>query len=855
MKARHLAIGAFLLALIVPFLTASHGNNRERDIPTPVPVEPEYVEEVEKGNQWFMFQRAYPFDSVPSEARLRAWESRPVESSRLKAPLAAQAEWQSLGPNPTTSGIPNNWGATSGRITSIAISPADPQLVIIGGASGGIWRSTDGGSSFIPVSDDQVDLAVGSIAFCDQNPAIVYAGMGDDLGYLGSGVLKSTNGGQTWSRVTNSTLPSLGSPTSIKVDPADPSRVYLGLYSMRVPGGGVYSGALYVSTDGGANWSARLPGLARDLAISPSDPHKIYLATSRVDTGGQPPGLYRSTDGGSSWSNLFATPYDQGKTVDVKLAVVSDQIIYVYTGGFISGAFEARVVLSTDGGATWQNRGSSGLDTAQFGYNTYITAAPGNPNSIYVGTRDVFKSSDGGTSYDNLTKNLTPSGSGFRFTPATSTSHIDQHALAFAPGNQNIVYIGNDGGLSRSTDGGTTFSSLNSTLSLSQMYGIAIDPVDPTISYVGTQDNGMQRRAGAPFQWQELITGDFKTVVTHPQNDSIVTNYVGCNVYRFTSRGDHFDRQVAIEATFGEPSSNPRVSFLAPLVGTRVNPTLLFGTWRLFVSPDFGNTWQAPGGTVDLTRGVTQFGPDVLSAIGVGTSNQNVIYTGSEQGRAMVTANGGSTWTDVTPGLPDRSITAITVDDANSAVAYVCLSGFGAGHVFKTTDNGNTWSDQSGNLPDIPVNALAIDSADSNTLSIGTDIGIYRSSTGGGSWVGLNDGLPPVVVRAIVADPRGFLQAATYGRGASQFGTPVLQLPVIDLVTSSGKKLTISGQNFGSNPHVIINDVERNQFITGVTQQLVSLKGKPKKLGLVTGNNSIKITTAAGESNVFTLLR
>jgi hypothetical protein len=179
-------------------------------------------EDVEGRQKWFMFQRTYPFDSIPENARLKAWLSRP--KARIDA-LATQ-RWRSIGPVTTNSDFIDNWGITSGRINTIAVSPSNSQIILVGGATGGIWRSTDGGLNFVPTSDNQIDLAVGSIAFSKSNSSIVYAGMGDlPGGYLGSGVLKSTNAGQTWTRVSNTSLPSPGTIAKIDVDPTDPNRI------------------------------------------------------------------------------------------------------------------------------------------------------------------------------------------------------------------------------------------------------------------------------------------------------------------------------------------------------------------------------------------------------------------------------------------------------------------------------------------------------------------------------------------------------------------------------------------------------------------------------------------------------
>src|SRR5205085_6069069 len=216
---------------------------------------PDDFEDTEGRNDWFTDQRAYPFNTIPADARRRAFESlaRMRTASRVEATAARR--WQPIGPSPTVSAYMGNWGNTSGRINAIAVSPADARLVLAGSATGGIWRSTDGGASFVAVSDDQSELAVGSLAFARSQPAVVYAGMGDSkLGYLGSGLLKSTNGGATWTRVSNATLPSPGTISKVEVDPTNSNRVYVAQYS-RLATDKVTSSGLYVSDDGGASWT------------------------------------------------------------------------------------------------------------------------------------------------------------------------------------------------------------------------------------------------------------------------------------------------------------------------------------------------------------------------------------------------------------------------------------------------------------------------------------------------------------------------------------------------------------------------------------------------------------------------
>jgi photosystem II stability/assembly factor-like uncharacterized protein len=226
--------------------------------------EDEFEGDAERREDWFMSKRIYPYEELPADARRRAWLSRPGEAQR-----STEAQWQAIGPKPTASYFPGNWGLTSGRINAIAVSPSNPQLILVGAATGGVWRSTDGGANFSPTSDDQVDLAVGSIAFAPSDSSIVYAGMGDKAqSYLGTGVLKSIDGGQTWTRVNNATLPSPGRISKIEVDPNNPNRVYVAQYALR-QGNTTFASGFYFSSDGGVNWTKTLSGLPRDLVRHP----------------------------------------------------------------------------------------------------------------------------------------------------------------------------------------------------------------------------------------------------------------------------------------------------------------------------------------------------------------------------------------------------------------------------------------------------------------------------------------------------------------------------------------------------------------------------------------------------------
>ncbi|HEY6331580.1 MAG TPA: hypothetical protein VI756_19805 [Blastocatellia bacterium] len=775
---RRLSLSTLTILLTAIFMFSAGCGERKRPLPTPEPQEAvsESDQDTHRQEDWFLFQREYPFKTIKEDARRKAWEA--LKQMQSLTPQSSAPGWSPIGPEATTTDFQAD-PLESGRINSIAICPANTQIILVGGSTGGVWRSTDGAATFAPMTDNQVDLAVGSVQFAPSDSSIAYAGMGDPYGgYLGTGVLKSTDQGATWARVDNGSLPQPGTVTRIKVDPTDPNRVYLAQYD-QLDDGTLFTSGFYLSTDGGVSWTNTLPGLPRDFVIDPANPEVLYagMVRAQINESTQPAGLYKSTDGGATWALAFTAPFEQNETTDVNTAISADgTTVYVYSGGDVEdNGFQLSLEASTDGGSTWQPLSTNGLDPNQFGYDTYIAVDPSNPDNIYVGSRDVYKSADGGHTWTNLTMGYTPAKSGYDFTPQTGISHVDQHAFAFVPGNSTSFYLGNDGGLSFTTNGGQSFSSLNSRLSLTQFYAITLDPLNPNQSYGGAQDNGVQTRLSGNT-WNQTLTGDGGHQVINPTNTSMLfAADEDAQIFQYLGFGTNLVAVVAQNSTFGESGSNPRVAFVAPLAGDGVDQNLYFGTWRLFKSTNLGRTWNAPAGSLDLTKGVTSSGADVLTAISISPSNPDIIMTGSQQGRCMLSTDGASKWTDITTGLPNRSITSVTVDYQNPSILYVTFSGFETGHVFMSTDMGAAWTDISGNLADLPVNATLIDPRNSGQLYIGNDIGVFQSAVGSGSWQPLNAGMPPVVVTSLVSQPLGLIQAGTYGRGAYQLTSPLAQ--------------------------------------------------------------------------------
>jgi photosystem II stability/assembly factor-like uncharacterized protein len=725
---------------------------------------------------WFRLQRSYPFPTIPQNARRNAYMDALQSQSALKDSGLFKftlPKWMPIGPAPVNS-YGDKMRPTSGRINCIAISPTNQNIVLIGAATGGIWRSTDAGAHFAHVADNQADLAVGYIAFAPSDPQIVYAGMGDWIdNYYGTGVLKSTDAGHTWQLVSNSTLPTPGTTAKILVDTRDPQRLYLVQYSYQDPqnSGGPFASGFFYSKDGGINWIPTKAGLPADLAITP-DSKSLLLAMDSTPDIDKSAGIYSSPDQGVTWSAIYTPSYKTASDMRVAVTPAAPCNIYVLTGVTDqNGVVTADLAISTDAGATWITKPLKNIDLGQFGYNTVLAVSSVSAATIYIGTRDLWKSTDGGVTWTNLTGNYVRKDDSYDFTLG-GIAHSDQHALVFSNPSSEVFLLANDGGLYRSKDGGHSCESLNATLTITEMNSIAVRANDATFSYGGTQDNGAVRRSTVD-EWSEFDSGDCGVCVLDPSDPhGLFATYIYGQIDHFGSDGSQYIGSTS-SATFGEPQTSPRIGFYAPFTADAASPTLYFGTWRLFKSTD-GAKW-VPTSKRDLT--MKEVDPqndadDVLSAIAIGPPHTGIIYTGSAYGRVMYSNNSGASWSDVTTGLTQRFVKSITVDPKDHMVVYITFSGFHSGHVYMTNNNGGRWVDISANLPDLPVNALLVDPVTPTTLYVGTDIGVWVSTDRKQPWRYLSDGLPPVIVTGIVATKDSTLRISTYGRGAFELKRP-----------------------------------------------------------------------------------
>ncbi|MFG0242706.1 MAG: GC-type dockerin domain-anchored protein [Phycisphaerales bacterium JB054] len=660
--------------------------------------------------------------------------------------------WQELGPSPINSG-----GGYAGRVSSVATSATNADLYYVGAADGGVWKTTDGGSTWTPLTDHMPTTAIGAVAVDPTNDQIVYAGTGEanyaNHSRYGLGVFRSTDGGATWEQFAEDTF---GGRTFSKlvIDPQTPSTLYAAV--ARAGGFPALAGAkghpgatgpvgVYKSTDSGETWTHLTNGVpaveASDIAIDRVNPSTVYAAIGNIfgDAGN---GVYKSTDGGASWSKLGGgLPSSQVGRVSLDVSPSEPQTVYALftrqassTGG---GASNIGGYRSDDGGATWVSRGS--VDQSSYGwFLSCVSVRPTDPDTVFYGGL-------------NMRRYVNSSGS------TTTPPHVDLHAIAWDAAGR--LLCGNDGGLHRSTNLGNSWTSLSPGLGTIQIYaGLSTHPSDDEFVLAGMQDNGTNRRTNATKTWQHVIGGDGGWTQINQNSPNIMFGeYQGTgNLFRSTNGGSSF--------SFAGSGIGGRNCFLPPYVIDPGNTnTVYYGTERLYRSTNGGTSWSARSG--DITDG-----GGAIRALAIAPSNSNYIYASTNDGNVAVSTNAGQTFTrilDEHPGWP-RVTRELFVDPTDEETVYLATAYFGTTQIRRSTDAGQTWEALDANLPDIPVNVVAVDHRPRRlTIYAGTDAGLLRSVDGGASWHAYPPGLPNAPVIDIELDTgRDRLVVATQGRGA-----------------------------------------------------------------------------------------
>ncbi len=730
-----------------------------------------------------------------------------LSSSNRISRNSGNCDWAEMGPSPENDSVDFEtsyvYGTVSGRITSLALDlvhDSTGNTLYLGAAYGGVWKTTNGLSaspSFTPISDPTQSLAMGALALdTSVTPPILYVGSGElnmaGDSYFGTGILKSTDDGNTWTLSGTANGGALSFEglafSKLLVDPTSPSTVLACAgFSCCHPGIINLNQGLYRSTDQANSWTqvSTVNGGGQAIA-GHSFTDIIYDGSATFYAAVRFQGVYASTDHGNSWTQL-PSPFPSGTAPSTSNFA---RATLAFRGGtlwcLVTDANEGPSIpvngtdtglsQSTDGGNTWTAvnlpanlYGGSGA--MQGNYDQYVAAPPGS-NALLVAGIDLFKTSavnGTSTSWANMTNAYSNS----------PKSHPDQHAIAFL--NANTWFIGNDGGIWATQNGGSQFTNKNTNLGTIQFYSVSPDPSGYGKFLGGSQDNGTAANHGnSGSAWTLYYGGDGGYTDANPAmlGQFYSENFM-IGLFRTDNYGADFFGHTVIDGNYS-PISSDECAMLMPYQVLPSNPaTVVLGTSRVWEGPgnpsSDGAGWNPISGYL-IGNGAFQY----ILALAVAPSNTGYIYatTGDDLAGSyqVFTNSGGSNWTNVSTGLPSGNpIAGIAVDPGNPAIAYSGIQGFtgttGSGHVFQTTNGGGSWTDITGTLPDAPVNWLLVDPQFPGDLYAATDVGVFATQAVNGSstsWARMGTLLPDSMILQIkmsVTCPRQIV-ATTHGRGA-----------------------------------------------------------------------------------------
>ncbi len=671
-----------------------------------------------------------------------------------KESLVFATDWTERGP----------WNI-GGRIRSIVNDPSNPSVLYAGSASGGVWKTTNLGMSWLPLTDHMPTLGFGALALDPNNPQRIFAATGEPLDQSGrvnasfiisssQGIFKSEDGGNTWSIIPWSA--SVGGVHQIIVHPHSPDTLLVATRS-----------GLYKTGNGGATWTRTLNGAITDVAFRPDNPAIVYAALG-PNNGGTGNGVYISHAGGDrfSFSRLDVNFPRADSCGRIALALSPADPNRIYAAVALNGRMQANrlrdfllVMVSRDGGQTWQRRinaVAANVTNGQSWYDLAFAASPANPDVVFIGGINVHRSTNGGASFQQVT--------------TSSNVHVDIHSISFKRDDPSTVIVGCDGGVFTSSNGGTTWFSRFSSLGTIQYYACTYDPSDPSKIFGGTQDNGTHGLlSGSNTSWSNLFGGDGGNTAIDPRNSNIryftsASVDANGNIFRPIYRTG-VGNTLRMDEGLGSGATADKFTWVPALMFHPTDPT------RLFTATQYVYTVKNPSSGTPIWRIISPdvaLGGGIVSDFDVPVANPNRMYVVTSNGKAHVTGNLQSSdpeWTNISTGLPARWLADITADPDDPATAYVAASGYGSGHAFKTTDAGATWQNISGDLPDVPAGALVRSRTDPNTLFIATDLGVWATNNGGVNWRRFGDNMPNVVVYDMKITPDNVLIAGTHGRG------------------------------------------------------------------------------------------
>ncbi|GAB1309501.1 hypothetical protein KH5_21840 [Urechidicola sp. KH5] len=698
---------------------------------------------------------------------------------------------------------PRNIGPSgmSGRITAIDVVESNTDIMYVGTASGGLWKSNSGGITWEPIFDNEITASIGAVAIQQSNPSVIWVGTGEgnprnslNGGY---GIFKSIDGGKSWKSMG---LKKTRHIHRVVIDPTNPNIVYAG--AIGSPWGIHEERGVYKTTDGGVTWNKILyanpkTGVA-DLIMDPKNPNKLIAAMWEhyrepwfFKSGGKGSGLHITYDGGDTWKKMTEEDgFPKGELGRIGVAIAPSEPNTIYA---IVEAKKNALYKSSDGGSRWKmvnntssGRGSKGIGNRPF-YYSEIYVDPTNENRLYSIYTYVNVSEDGGKSFSLLM-------------PAYNVNngvHPDHHAWWIHPTNGKFMIDGNDGGLNITKDGGKTWRFIGN-IPVAQFYHINIDNEYPYNVYGGMQDNGSWRGPAHVWKaqgirnsyWQEISFGDGFDVI--PDRDNSRYGW-SMSQQGYVVRYDHkTGNNYSVKPNHPDPNIKLRFNWNSAInIHPQNNSTIYFGSQFVHKSTDKGETWTiiSPDLTSNDPEKQMQHESGGLTMDATGAENHcsilviepspiesNMLWVGTDDGKVHITQNEGGNWKEVTKnikGLPEGAwVTQIKASNKNKGEALLVANDYRRfnyeAYVFRTKNYGKSW-ERLVDSEDVESFALSIieDPIASNLMFLGTDDGLYMTLNAGETWQKWTEGFPTVPVKDLVIHPREHdLVIGTFGRAA-----------------------------------------------------------------------------------------
>ena len=679
---------------------------------------------------------------------------------------------------------------TSGRVVGLAVHPQDRSTCYVAAACGGVWKTTNAGTTWTPIFDNEGSYSIGYVVLDPKNPNVVWVGTGENnsqrsVGY-GDGVYRSDDGGKSWKNMGLKASEHVG---KIVIDPRNSDTLYVAAQGpLWGPGG---DRGLYKTTDGGKTWNKVLnisenTGVT-DVVMDPRNPDILIAASYQrrrhvwtLINGGPESALYKSTDGGKQWTKLKnGLPKEDMGRIGLAMAPTNPDMVYAIIESIDK---KGGIFRTTDLGATWERRNEF---DQQAQYYAHLVVDPANAERLYVMSVFLRVSDDGGKTLRNL---------GERF------KHVDNHTIWIDPRNPNYYLVGCDGGIYESFNRGSNWKFI-ANLPITQFYDVAVDNNGPFYHvYGGTQDNftlGGPARTNSLHgitnaEWFVTQGGDGFHCKVDPKDPNIIySEYQYGGLARFDRRTGE---SAGIQPQPGKGETHLRWNWDSPLIiSPHMHTRLYFAANKVFRSDDRGNSWKAISS--DLTRQIDRNSLPIMGKVwsadavakSVSTSlygnivalaespkKEGMLYAGTDDGLIQVTENGGEAWRkiDKFPGVPERTyVSRLLASQHDAATVYASFENHKnadfAPYILKSSDAGRSWASIKGDLPaNGPVLALAEDHINPNLLFAGTEFGLFFTVNGGQKWQRLKTGLPTIAVRDLaIQRQENDLVVGTFGRG------------------------------------------------------------------------------------------